>query len=383
MFRLPWNPAWMTKGASLWSIASKIGYACGVSSGDILRAMLGADFDRRLPIWTPKRSVAIAVARHLELQSPDGLFLADFSRDFHQRENINLAVRWCPECLRGWHHTVRFQDVRIRRCPWHDAPLLEVCPRCARAVDPLGPPFRCQACGLSLAPEPLDWLTDFKRAPDHEGMWPSSLESRQLFHADEAESSKVSCYIDDSDSAAPAAHPRAFEHWEVSRLFESNCSLWDSLLADHRGCLARESVGWAPQYYQHEFACPIVAAATVVFGTTSAFSEEQGTWPNRLTAIPQIHSSLPDVGLHHQNVRRLLLRQLPRVWLRDALLLFGDVARMGRSHARWEIRDIFKAEVDIPEGSKVASVLVTNAQHGDLLQAKQYAEKYCLHGGSG
>jgi len=63
-------------------------------------------------------------------------------------------VRWCWECANYGYHTTLFQLPSIDRCPWHDHPLRDACPRCRKAgtalVDLNGQLGRCD-CGF-------DWL---------------------------------------------------------------------------------------------------------------------------------------------------------------------------------------------------------------------------------
>jgi hypothetical protein len=64
-------------------------------------------------------------------------------------------VRWCWKCANFGFHTTLFQLPSIDRCPWHNYPLLDQCPRCHKPgsaiIDTQGQLGRCD-CGF-------DWLS--------------------------------------------------------------------------------------------------------------------------------------------------------------------------------------------------------------------------------
>lgn len=69
--------------------------------------------------------------------------------------------------------------------------------------------------------------------------------------------------------------------------------------------------------------------------------------------------------------------QVPRAWLVDALMLYGDIARAGRDKGRWEARaDAFKAVAITDIGSSLASVLHAT-QLVTLESAVNYAALNC------
>lgn len=68
-------------------------------------------------------------------------------------ERIPWRLRVCPVCARSSYHCLLFQMPGVHRCPWHDVPLIDACPKCDRplSVDveqdlPVG---RCR-CGHDL-----------------------------------------------------------------------------------------------------------------------------------------------------------------------------------------------------------------------------------------
>jgi hypothetical protein len=84
-------------------------------------------------------------------------------------------VRWCWECANYGYHTTLFQLPSIDRCPWHDCPLLDECPRCRSAgtalVDAMGQLGRCD-CGF-------DWLV-MDRATVHMWEFPTAKDEAWL-----------------------------------------------------------------------------------------------------------------------------------------------------------------------------------------------------------
>lgn len=335
--RLPfiWNPGWFHPGLSLWCVAAKIAHVATARVGAVLALLAGVSEQERIRTWVTARKTAARVCEDLELPSTAArtLGLRADTTDLEQRQHISLALRWCPQCLATWYHSPRFQDRRIRLCPWHRVRLRETCPHCARAVDPSGRPWRCDHCGKPLVADPEHWLSGFKTKPEHDGIWPTNLPAAILAY--EEHEHGVLCRPDEDGELTLKAHGRYLDFWQHAQLYESASALWDTVLRDHRECALREPYGYYPHYYNLDFTCPVAAAGRAVFGQMALDGAMRGTWSPQ-AAAPTAYMTLPAPGTVSLEVRKALLRELPRAWLADSLMLFGEAARVGRTSARWE-----------------------------------------------
>lgn len=335
--RLPltWNPAWFHCGASLWCLAAKIAYVATARVGAVLGLLTGATTRSRVLTWAASPRTLAQVCKQLELPASVAgtLALRADPTDLEQRQRINLGLRWCPDCLASWYHTAKFQDRRIRLCPWHRVRLRETCPHCARAVDPFGRPWRCGHCGKPLVADPEHWLSGFKTKPEHDGVWPTNLPVATLAY--EEHEHGVLCRPDPDGELSLKAHGRYLDYWQQAQLYESVSALWDSILNDHRDCALKEPYGYYPHYYNLDFSCPVAAAGRAVFGQMALDGAMRGEWVHE--AVSQTaYVTFPARETVSLEVRRALLRELPRAWLADSLMLFGEAARLGRTSARWE-----------------------------------------------
>lgn len=330
-----WNPAWLASGASLWCLAAKAAYATICSVGPVLRTWLGITGESRLPVWAAAASQRgpLGEALGLPVEKIRELFIGAEPLDLSARQHISLQLRWCPECAKSWYHSARFQDRRILRCPWHGCVLFEGCNVCGRAVDPMGQPWACEHCRNKLATRPAKWLDEFKQRPSHDGAWPSEMPTTHLAYSEEG---MLPTYMG-GDAGLEQFQSRewALSYWASGQLFESACTLGDTVLHDHLPCLLTEPGGYMSQYYQRGFRCPVAAAAGSVFGVLGGSNEASGWWPSKGLARHAVEP-LPPFGNVSFEVMRSLLRELPRVWLVDALLIFGDLGNAGRKTGRWD-----------------------------------------------
>lgn len=332
---LTWNPAWFHHGASLWCLAAKIAHVATARVGAVLGLLTGATEQSRVLAWAADRKTISQVCEQLELpdKAATTLALRADSASLEQRQHINLGLRWCPECLASWYHTARFQDRRIRLCPWHRVRLRETCPYCTRSIDPFGRPWRCDHCSQPLVADPEHWLSGFKTKPGHDGLWPLPVPAAILAY--EEHEHGVLCRPDKDGELSLKAHGRYLDFWQHAQLYESASALWDSILRDHRDCALQEPYGYYPHYYNLDFTCPVAAAGRAVFGQMALDGAMRGAWSHQ-SVVQTAYVTLPARGAVSLEVRRALLRELPRAWLADSLMLFGEASRLGRTSARWE-----------------------------------------------
>lgn len=377
---LSWNPAWFHRGASLWCLAAKIAYVATSRVGAVVKRLAGASEDSRVRIWTLQQATVELAREQFDLAAEDArsLMLPANPGSLEQRQHTSLALRWCPECLSSWFHCVKFQDRRVRLCPWHRVRLLDACPHCARAVDPLGLPWRCSHCGNSLVDDPEHWLSGLKRPPGHDGRWPSRVPTSLLGYQELKHG--VRCLPDVAgDELLTAAHRRGLEYWQLAQLYESSAALWDSVLCQHKSCAFKEKYGYQTQHFNLEFACPVAAAGIAVFSQMSLPHSLTGEWPNS-RVIASAYQTLPPPGTVPLEVRKALLRELPRAWLADALMVFGEAARVGRTSARWEPHPAaFQAKALTTRGSNGAQI-VTKRPESWLAATAAFSAEMCPNG---
>lgn len=372
-----WNPLWYVSGASLWCLAAKAAYVTSCAVGTVLRSLVGASESFRLPTWAAGKLERVHVVTQLDLppETVDELFLGEEPMGLERRAHVSLQLRWCPECAKRWYHSIHFQDRRVLRCPWHDCVLHEGCSRCGRPIDPLGMPWHCGFCGTHLAPHLDNWVALLKAPPGHSGAWPLTLLASHVAYAEEQ--SRVLCLGGNAGLAQFDGREWAVRYWQQGQLFEAGCALWDTVLSDHRDCFADEPGGYMPQYYSQGFVCPVAAGAGAVLGSLGGCSESAGVWPR--TALPaQADGTLPWPGSVSFELMRVMLRELPRRWLVDGLLLFGDLAAAKRSTGRWEPTEgpAFSYSTDWAVGSLGPDLLQT-LPVAQLLNAKSYAAVCC------
>lgn len=377
MTRLAWNPLWYSTGASLWTIASKIAFVRTSTVAAVAEELVGATPCGRLPLWCPTPTDAAAACEMLNLPASrrTALFVGHQPLQTAQREQLRLSLRWCPQCLRDGFHSPHFQDTRVACCPWHLCELLESCPKCHRAVDPLGlEPWKCAACLLPLGLDTEDWLQPFKRRPEHGGRWPT----KAVRHASLDENAWLCPQPEVRQSSLRAhLHGAIAEHAEHVQAFEEASALWDTLLVDHRDCLGREPHGWVPQFHSVEFNCPVAAAASHAFHYAGAVQEPLGNWQTFPSAVGREHGvKLP--SYFPACTRPYLIRATVRHWLENALLQFADVAGVGRRTTHWRPPVRFTAaNVDTQQGSSGPYTVTSAVTLKALIEAHDYAAERC------
>jgi len=381
VFEFPWTPKWAVPGSSLWCIASKIAYAATTSTGAVLEQLVGATAYQRLPVHAPDHEVAAQVVAALELGCDrEQLFTRLGRLTYADRQGVRLALKWCPQCAEHWFHSPTFQLTGVTYCPWHRCRLLDYCPHCHRGVDPLGPlVWRCSACHRLLTPEPTDWLRDFKKAPGHDGAVPAELLNRQRTYEDNADSEAWLCHPDDSVQLPPEHVPATVhEHWHLMHAFEESCALWDTVLADHRRCVLEEPHPFRAGYSIIEFKCPVAAAATAAFESLGLRIEPKGDWLRGRSS--HLRVNLAHIYREPAWLRGVLMRELTRATLFDALEVFGRVARVGRWRTRWSSPENLAVWSSTPTHvlRDVARVS-PRVSFSALVKALNFAAESCVH----
>jgi hypothetical protein len=341
VFELPWTPKWEIPGSSMWCLAAKAAFAGTASMTSVLEQLVGATTQDRLPIHAPSVDVAAHAARALALRGEPACWFTDIApAGYLGRQRIHLALKFCPQCMDHWFHSAVFQVAGLDTCPWHGCRLHERCPHCSRAIDPLGPePWQCAACHRMFAPEPADWLNDFKRQPGHSGVLHRNLLRSEWFdcEADQDADGWICHRQEGLERMEQQGYVQGFlyDHWHTLIAFEEACTLWDTLLADHRECAAEEPMAVSGgQYNVVEFKCPVAASAFSAFGWLGVRSQLAGEWQRH-----QCRDFGADYGALARTptrLRKALVRDLTRVALLDALNVFGRVATVGRWRTRWD-----------------------------------------------
>ena len=219
--------------------------------------------------------------------------------------------------------------------------MYERCPHCWRAIDPLGPDaWKCSACHRMFAPEPQDWLRDFKQGPGHSGSLVQDLLKPDWFECESGpDANSWLCHRGGDDFTAlegeQLAHGFLYEHQHARVAFEEACTLWDTVLAQHRECALEEPMPrGGGKLSLVEFKCPVAAAAIAAFGWLGVRSQLLGEW--QLWHSQQLGVDYVALGRSPAHLRKALIRDLARVALFDALRIFGRVARAGRWRTKWD-----------------------------------------------
>jgi hypothetical protein len=193
--------------------------------------------------------------------------------------------------------------------------------------------WRCGHCSKRLVEDPEHWLSGLKTPPGHSGLLPAKVPDAMLGYSTTEHG--VLCYPDPDGESRISRLRSGLLAWQEAQLWESAAAVWDTVLASHHECVAHETYGYSKQYYRVVFRCPLVAAARAVFCELGVQDVMTGGWPVSPMNITG-YAWLPPPETVSLEVRRAVLRELPRAWLADAGLLFGEAARAGRDKARWE-----------------------------------------------
>lgn len=165
--RLIWSPEWRHRHESLWSILGKL-----ETANVIPRESLLPDFTKgRVGLWRPeeggKANRFFNEVLQLPIHATREAFLWDLASDNRSTSMVREALRYCPECMKSCYHSVLFQFSPLAKCPIHEVPLSDTCPRCGELIDPMeGPAWSCPGCRHLLAEfRGRTWLQGFKAAP--------------------------------------------------------------------------------------------------------------------------------------------------------------------------------------------------------------------------
>lgn len=325
-----WRPRWARPHESLFSAAVKIGFLSTASLAECLEQLTGASRRGRLPIWAPNEAAALNAIHSLRLDAVRGrqLFWAVGSgAELAARTHLRIALRWCPQCLMQWFHSVRFQDARQLRCPWHGCAISETCPHCRMPVDPL------QAdgwvCGSCKGPIALDLppLSQLGRS-----------ELGRAIHGDQTtlvrryRSGDGSTLTVMRESVRPRepvwfADEMGMRRWIDWMAFEESSAIADALLGPHMLCARRHWSDFSFASVRYSCRCPVAGGVFRVLECLGMKPEALGGW------IPRPARSWSDMGLinhflysHSPWLYPVLVRSIVRAWTVDALLAFEALA---------------------------------------------------------
>lgn len=168
MTTLVWRPEWHRPGESFWSVLNKLAFANDTPVREVLAHLAGSVRALRGMTLTvePRVATLICQALGLAFSRAAQLFAGVRPVPLEHRQWLQIGLRWCPKCLEAGFHSVVFQDWRVLKCPWHGCQVVDYCPRCRCAVDPLSAaPWSCNVCQCALYRPPCDWLSAFRAGP--------------------------------------------------------------------------------------------------------------------------------------------------------------------------------------------------------------------------
>lgn len=365
MIPLPWTPRWYCAGISLWALAARIAFVSTATILTVLEYLVGATKMHRAPIWFGSRSTIARVGQELQLppQWSAAAFCCSSALPFTEREHYRLALRWCPQCLSSWYHSPHFQDARVLECPVHKVALLERCPHCSRAVDPLAMrPWECPECRQPLAQRPRDWRFGFVDPCEH-----VSCVERVDVRWRRADAG-ASVWIAGGPGRAADNDPYELD----TGVFEYMSALWECFAGEHRQCAQHEHAAAMGQYSAFEFRCPVAAAFLQAGLAMGVEAEPRGGWPSYRRYLGGWR---PDYSLPGW-ARPLVAREQLRLFVLSALLKLTSASRRGWSEAIWQPEDAVLAKTTTTSrGLFVADV----ASDEDLLKAIRLAAESCRH----
>lgn len=321
MSRLNWIPGWYQPGESLWSVANKLAYVYATGVSDILALLAGVGSRGREGWLFPRREQAPSMLSSLEIQEgPEVRLFAGTAEQVELAERFNwqLAIRYCPQCLEGYVHQLRFQDCRAERCLIHGCELLDRCPHCGGFLDPLCPmAWTCSYCGQPLVQVGPNWLEGFRTKT---GGKVSTLSAQLIRH----EKPVWGEYVD----------PQVVAH----HTYEAHAALAAHVLGEHSDCVPRElqEASMSTSANVH-FECPV--ASSVVFlahqlgfdgqCTDGAWIPVKATRTNALTALMADIAAIPSI--QHRDVVRATVQR----WLVEMLEAMSQAADSGHRSAVW------------------------------------------------
>jgi hypothetical protein len=275
---LVWRPEWHRPHESFWSVLNKLAFANDTSVGEILAHLVGSARALRSMTLTVEPRIAMLICRALRLAFSHAaqLFAGVRPVPLEHRQWLQIGLRWCPKCLEEGFHSVVFQDWRVLKCPWHGCQVMDCCPDCRCAVDPLSAaPWRCNVCDCELYRPPREWLSAFRAVP----LWveqcaPASRHGIQVTPAGDA---LRFCVVEGGDQVKGGRllTGRYAETVVTQAAFEELSSLSEVVFPDHDDCLTSHHHLCMVQCSIMSFEC-IPAAAVVRTGAVFGLGLSEG-----------------------------------------------------------------------------------------------------------
>lgn len=335
-----WNPAWATPGESLWSIANKLAWVNATSVADVLFVLVGCTAAWRAPYLLPTAQVALEVCRQLALDplTFKWLFAEVDGSTLSERQIWRLGLRWCPKCMAQCFHSVAFQDWRRARCPWHGCALIELCPACGHAVDPLLlRPWHCGHCDTAFVKPGRQWPSDFSAGAlsmAEAQEWPGLTEVVST-----EKTTRTSFELIDQAAAGKPGWGEDYEQevvWLRWLLFEEGAALRDSLLRKYDSCIEAHRFWTRSEFDPTRFTCAATAADLCCNEWAGWPAEALGHWPaTRITRPDNLHELTRQALQAPRWIAPMVIRESYRRLWRDAMLTFAGAATTGESTCRW------------------------------------------------
>jgi hypothetical protein len=367
MIDLPWSPRWFTSGMSVWAVACRIAHASTAPLRAVIEHLCGATEHWRAKLWFSSHDEGRLVSElDIAIEDERAAFLGAMPEGLEDRQHVCLRLRWCPSCMERWYHSPKFQDMRLTHCPTHGCLLVDLCPYCSRAVDPLGQAaWFCSSCKTTICAPPADWLSDFL-APVAPVRWDTTPEGR-VVRSD-------ALLVPKSDLHAPdVADSYRYLAWRQHLLFEDACAVWDTLARGHRECAHGETTAAMSPFHAYEFRCPAAAAVLHTFSRFGVSAEPTHGWHLSLSKVSALYDlriplGTPDWALPD------IVREFGRSHLRKALLTTARAATLKRQEAlALDLGGTGPSITYTTEGALLGSI----ATEDKLLKALQRAEKFC------
>jgi len=325
-----WLSSWYEPGESLWSIANKVAFVHATSVSEVLGYLVGARVTAREAYLFPPRHGLSNIRRLLGESDPSAI-----RGCVHESETVTLAERWrwsmaikyCPDCLEGFTHKVRFQEIAADRCHLHGRALVTHCPGCGSAIDPFAPAaWTCADCGGQLVVPGENWLHQFK---SHSGGLVAKRDERV------------------GVSLTPVWGEDVDQYRLAHVLYEEHAALSAALLSGHLACMDGERLesSKCPDRWLH-FRCPV--AGSLLFIAHQLGFEGQcldAAWvpvrPRKTDALKSLIGFLATLPKpSHDSAARSTLRQ----WLLELLEAATSAAHQGHHKAGWDPHSCLRKE---------------------------------------
>lgn len=370
MISLPWSTSWFQAGMSVWAIACRIAFVSTAPLRTVLKHLSAANERWRSPLWFSSAGSEAHLASELGLTEAalSATFLGPPPERLVDRQHVCLRLRWCPTCMERWYHSAQFQDTRLDRCPVHGCLLIDRCPHCDRAIDPLGElAWFCHSCKRYLTQPPADWLDDFERVV-------RAVPRQSL--AEEGGATELSTlFVPASDDIKAPDVFDSFRYmaWRQQFMFEDACAIWDTLGQAHRGCVHDEPQAGLNQYSAVEFNCPVAGALLHAYGDLDVVAEVRRGWYVWHATVTSARGLTLPLGLPDWVVPAVTRAAGRRAVLED-LKSFRRAADLGRKKTFGSAVLALTPQMGFtPEGAFLQSVVPESA----LLKAIERAERHC------